>query len=207
MPLCMGCLNEIPAADSECTVCGFDNSTKQTAPFLPFGTVLNNKYVVAKNLDTNGESTRYLGYDKENGKVLSVEEKPEHPKSHYCITGLYFYDRRVVEMAKRARPSKRGELEITDLNRFYLEDETLEVQLLGRGYAWLDTGTMDSLAEATNFVRTIETRQSSQIAALEEVAYIQGWIDRKTLEAAAARYGKSPYGQHLRQVAEGKIRY
>ena len=145
-------------------------------------------------------------FDK-NGKVLSVEEKPEHPKSHYCITGLYFYDERVVEMAKRVRPSKRGELEITDLNRFYLEDGSLEVQLLGRGYAWLDTGTMDSLAEATNFVRTIETRQSSQIAALEEVAYIQDWIDRDALLAAAECYGKSPYGLHLRQVAEGNIRY
>ncbi len=143
----------------------------------------------------------------EEGRVISVEEKPEHPKSNYCITGLYFYDGRVVDMAKRVKPSKRGELEITDLNRFYLEDGTLNVQLLGRGYAWLDTGTMDSLAEATNFVRTIETRQSSQIAALEEIAYQQGWIDRECLLAAAERYGKSPYGQHLRQVAEGKIRY
>ncbi len=143
----------------------------------------------------------------ENGKVISVEEKPEHPKSNYCITGLYFYDNRVVEMAKRVRPSKRGELEITDLNRFYLEDGSLNVQLLGRGYAWLDTGTMDSLAEATNFVRTIETRQSAQIAALEEIAYTQGWIDKAELLAAAERYGKSPYGHHLKQVADGKIRY
>ena len=143
----------------------------------------------------------------DEGRVISVEEKPEHPKSNYCITGLYFYDRRVVEMARRVRPSKRGELEITDLNRFYLEDGTLNVQLLGRGYAWLDTGTMESLAEATNFVRTIETRQSSQIAALEEIAYLQGWIDKESLLAAAERYGKSPYGQHLKQAAEGKIRY
>ena len=143
----------------------------------------------------------------ENGKVISVEEKPEHPKSNYCITGLYFYDNRVVEMAKKVRPSKRGELEITDLNRFYLEDGSLNVQLLGRGYAWLDTGTMDSLAEATNFVRTIETRQSAQIAALEEIAYTQGWIDKAELLKAAERYGKSPYGHHLKQVANGKIRY
>ena len=143
----------------------------------------------------------------ESGKVISVEEKPEHPKSNYCITGLYFYDNRVVEMAKKVRPSKRGELEITDLNRFYLEDGSLNVQLLGRGYAWLDTGTMDSLAEATNFVRTIETRQSAQIAALEEIAYTQGWIDKAELLAAAERYGKSPYGHHLKQVADGKIRY
>lgn len=141
------------------------------------------------------------------GRVISVEEKPEHPKSNYCITGLYFYDKRVVEMAKKVKPSLRGELEITDLNRFYLEDGSLNVQLLGRGYAWLDTGTMDSLADATNFVRTIETRQSSQIAALEEIAYTKGWIDKERLLAAADRYGKSPYGQHLRQVAEGRIRY
>lgn len=143
----------------------------------------------------------------ENGKVISVEEKPQHPKSNYCITGLYFYDNRVVEMAKRVKPSARGELEITDLNRFYLEDGTLNVQLLGRGYAWLDTGTMDSLVDAADFVRTIETRQGSQIAALEEIAFNEGWIDRETLLQSAQRYGKSPYGQHLMHVAEGKIRY
>ena len=142
----------------------------------------------------------------ENGKVISVEEKPQHPKSNYCITGLYFYDNRVVDMAKRVKPSARGELEITDLNRFYLEDGTLNVQLLGRGYAWLDTGTMDSLVDA-DFVRTIETRQGSQIAALEEIAFTEGWIDKETLLQSAQRYGKSPYGQHLMHVAEGKIRY
>ena len=143
----------------------------------------------------------------ENGKVISVEEKPQHPKSNYCITGLYFYDNRVVEMAKRVKPSARGELEITDLNRFYLEDGTLNVQLLSRGYAWLDTGTMDSLVDAADFVRTIETRQGSQIAALEEIAFTEGWIDRETLLQSAQRYGQSPYGQHLMHVAEGKIRY
>ena len=143
----------------------------------------------------------------ENGKVISVEEKPQHPKSNYCITGLYFYDNRVVEMAKRVKPSARGELEITDLNRFYLEDGTLNVQLLSRGYAWLETGTMDSLVDAADFVRTIETRQGSQIAALEEIAFTEGWIDRETLLQSAQRYGKSPYGQHLMHVAEGKIRY
>ena len=142
-----------------------------------------------------------------NGKVISVEEKPQHPKSNYCITGLYFYDNRVVDMAKRVKPSARGELEITDLNRFYLEDGTLNVQLLSRGYAWLDTGTMDSLVDAADFVRTIETRQGSQIAALEEIAFTEGWIDRETLLQSAQRYGKSPYGQHLMHVAEGKIRY
>ena len=143
----------------------------------------------------------------ESGKVISVEEKPQHPKSNYCITGLYFYDNRVVEMAKRVKPSWRGELEITDLNRFYLEDGTLNVQLLSRGYAWLDTGTMDSLVDASDFVRTIETRQGMQIAALEEIAYTEGWIDCDTLLQSAERYGKSPYGQHLKKVAEGKIRY
>ena len=143
----------------------------------------------------------------ENGKVISVEEKPQHPKSNYCITGLYFFDNRVVDMAKRVKPSARGELEITDLNRFYLEDGTLNVQLLSRGYAWLDTGTMDSLVDAADFVRTIETRQGSQIAALEEIAFTEGWIDRETLLQSAQRYGKSPYGQHLMHVAEGKIRY
>ena len=143
----------------------------------------------------------------ENGKVISVEEKPQHPKSNYCITGLYFYDNRVVDMAKRVKPSARGELEITDLNRFYLEDGTLNVQLLSRGYAWLDTGTMDSLVDAADFVRTIETRQGSQIAALEEIAFTEGWIDKETLLQSAQRYGKSPYGQHLMHVADGKIRY
>ena len=143
----------------------------------------------------------------ENGKVISVEEKPKNPKSNYCITGLYFYDNRCVEMAKRITPSARGELEITDLNRFYLEDGTLNVQLLGRGYAWLDTGTMDSLVDAADFVRTIEVRQGAQIAALEEIAYMYGWITKEQLLLSAERYGKSPYGQHLKQVADGKFRY
>lgn len=143
----------------------------------------------------------------ENGKVLSVEEKPKHPKSNYCITGLYFYPKGVSKLAGEVRPSARGELEITTLNDMYLQRNKLDVELLGRGYAWLDTGTMDSLIEASEFVRTIETRQSSQIAALEEIAYLQGWISRETLLASAERYGKSPYGQHLRNVAEGKVRY
>ena len=139
------------------------------------------------------------------GHVLSVEEKPKAPKSNYCITGLYFYDNKVVGMARRVRPSWRGELEITDLNRFYLEEGRLDVQLLGRGYAWLDTGTMDSLVDAADFVRTIETRQDAQIAALEEIAFSKQWIDRETLLQSAQRYGKSPYGQHLKRVAEGKV--
>ena len=145
-------------------------------------------------------------FDK-NGKVISVEEKPKNPKSNYCITGLYFYDRRVVEFAKQVKPSARGELEITDLNRLYLEDGTLNVQLLGRGYAWLDTGTMDSLVEASNFIQMVENRQGIQISAIEEIAYKNGWIDKATLFVSADRYGKSPYGEHLKRVAEGKILY
>ena len=143
----------------------------------------------------------------ENGKVISVEEKPKNPKSNYCITGLYFYDNRVVKMAKAVKPSARGELEITTLNDMYLKDGTLDVKLLGRGYAWLDTGTMDSLVDAADFVRMIEKRQGIKISAPEEIAYKNGWIDKPTLVESAERYGKSPYGEHLKRVAEGKIRY
>lgn len=143
----------------------------------------------------------------DNGNVISVEEKPAKPKSNYCITGLYFYDKRVCEMAKKVVPSSRSELEITDLNRFYLEDKTLKVQLLGRGFAWLDTGTMDSLLDASNFVATIEKRQSIKIAAIEEIAYNNGWISKDELIKSAQLYGKSPYGEHLKRVAEGKIKY
>ena len=143
----------------------------------------------------------------ENGKVLSVEEKPEHPKSHYCITGLYFYPAGVSELARQVKPSPRGELEITELNGMYLQRGLLDVQLLGRGYAWLDTGTMDALVDAADFVRTIETQQSMQIAALEEIAYVRNWISRETLLEAAERYGKSLYGQHLKNVADGKVKY
>ncbi len=145
-------------------------------------------------------------FDNE-GKVLSVEEKPQNPKSNYCITGLYFYDNRVVDFAKKVKPSHRGELEITDLNRMYLEDGTLNVKLLGRGFAWLDTGTMDSLIEASEFVQMIEKRQSIKISAIEEIAYNNKWISKETLLEAAKKYGKSPYGEHLKKVADGKIRY
>lgn len=145
-------------------------------------------------------------FDK-NGKAISIEEKPKHPKSNYCVTGLYFYDKTVVEKAKQVKPSHRGELEITDLNRIYLEEGTLDVVTLGRGYAWLDTGTMDALAEASEFVRVIENRQGIMISAVEEIAYKNGWIDQETLLAAAEEYGKSSYGKHLKQVAEGKILY
>lgn len=143
----------------------------------------------------------------ENGKVISVEEKPEHPKSNYCITGLYFYPKGVSAMAHEVKPSARGELEITTLNEMYLQQELLDVQLLGRGFAWLDTGTMDSLVEAADFVRMIEQRQSIKISAPEEIAYKNGWISKERLMESAQRYGKSPYGAHLKAVSEGKVRY
>ena len=143
----------------------------------------------------------------ENGKVLSVEEKPKNPKSNYCITGLYFYPKGVSALAHEVRPSARGELEITTLNDMYLKQDLLNVQLLGRGYAWLDTGTMDSLVEAADFVRMIQQRQSIVISAPEEIAYINGWITKDELMKSAEKYGKSPYGAHLKAVAEGRIRY
>lgn len=143
----------------------------------------------------------------QNGKAVSIEEKPKNPKSNYAVTGLYFYDKKVCERAKALKPSARGELEITDLNRVYLEEDKLSVITLGRGYAWLDTGTMDSLAEATEFVRVVESREGIQIAALEEIAYNKGWISRERLLEAAKAYGKSPYGKHLMNVAEGKYIY
>ena len=141
----------------------------------------------------------------ENGKALSIEEKPANPKSNYAVTGLYFYPAGVSEKAKQVKPSARGELEITSLNEMYLEEGLLDVKILGRGFAWLDTGTMDSLAEATSFVQIVQNRQGIEISALEEIAYLNGWIDNEGLLRAAERYGKSPYGAHLKKVAEGKI--
>jgi len=172
----------------------------------------------AVNAEKNGRATVFGYYvsDPErfgivefddNGKVISVEEKPEQPKSNYAITGLYFYDKRVVELAKQVRPSARGELEITSLNAMYLEQGDLDVQLLGRGFAWLDTGTMDSLVDAADFVRMVEKRQGIKISAPEEIAYKNGWISREKLLESAARYGKSPYGKHLKQVADNKLKY
>ena len=143
----------------------------------------------------------------EMGAVVSIEEKPKQPKSNYCVTGLYFYDKRVVEFAKQLTPSARGELEITDLNEKYLDAGDLHVKLLGRGFAWLDAGTTDSLLDASNFVQMVQKRQGIQIAVPEEIAYTRGWITKEALEKAAKKYGNSPYGAHLRQVAEGKIRY
>lgn len=145
-------------------------------------------------------------FDK-NRNVVSVEEKPQHPKSNYCITGLYFYDNRVVKMAKQVKPSARGELEITDLNRLYLNEGKLKVQLLGRGFAWLDTGTMDSLMEASTFVQTVQSRQGVVISAPEEIAYMEGLITKEQLLESAELYAKSPYGEHLKIVADGKFVY
>ena len=141
------------------------------------------------------------------GKVLSIEEKPQCPKSNYAVTGLYFYPKGVSAMAHAVKPSPRGELEITTLNAMYLERGRLDVQLLGRGFAWLDTGTMESLLDAADFVRMVEKHQGVKISAPEEIAYKNGWIAKETLLAAAQRYGKSPYGEHLKAVAEGRIRY
>lgn len=139
-----------------------------------------------------------------NGKAISIEEKPEHPKSNYAVTGLYFYDNKVVEYAKKIKPSDRGELEITDLNKIYLEKGDLEVTLLGQGFTWLDTGTHESLVDATNFVKTVETHSHRKIACLEEIAYLNGWISKEELEKACQLYKKNQYGKYLKDVLEGK---
>ncbi len=141
----------------------------------------------------------------DNGKALSLEEKPAKPKSNYAVTGLYFYPKGVSELAKEVKPSKRGELEITDLNRMYLDKEKLHVEIFGRGYTWLDTGTVDSLSEATNFVRTVQNLQGVGISVPEEIAYKNNWIDKKQLLASASKYGKSGYGKYLKKVVEDKI--
>ena len=143
----------------------------------------------------------------EAGKALSIEEKPKVPKSNYAVTGLYFYPAGVSVRAKEVKPSARGELEITTLNEMYLQDGLLDVQLLGRGFAWLDTGTMQSLLQAAEFVEMIQTRQGITISAPEEIAYINGFIDKERLMESAKLYGKSPYGEHLKSVAEGKVKY
>lgn len=143
----------------------------------------------------------------DKGKAISLEEKPEIPKSNYAVTGLYFYDNKVCEYAKGLKPSPRGELEITDLNKIYLEKGKLDVITLGRGYGWLDTGTVDSLSEASEYVRVIENRQGLKISCIEEISYKNGWINKETLLESAVKYGKSPYGQHLKNVAEGKVIY
>ena len=170
-----------------------------------------------KNAD-NGIATIFGYYVKDperygivefdrNKKVLSVEEKPKNPKSNYCITGLYFYPSGVTEKSKQVKPSQRGELEITDLNKLYLNDERLKVQILGRGFAWLDTGTVDSLMEACTFVQTVQNRQGVVISAPEEIAYLEKWITKEQLIEIAEMYGKSPYGEHLMRVAQNKLVY
>ncbi len=180
-----------------------------------FGTILRN---AKKNAEENARATVFGYYVPdperfgvvefdENRRTISVEEKPANPKSNYAVTGLYFYPSGVSERAEQVRPSARGELEITTLNEMYLREQLLDVQLLGRGFAWLDTGTMDSLAEATNFVQMIQNRQGIAISAPEEIAFINGWIDNERLMKSAENYGKSPYGAHLKKVAEGKIAY
>lgn len=143
----------------------------------------------------------------EYGKVISVEEKPQIPKSNYCITGLYFYDNRVVDYAKKVKPSKRGELEITDINRMYLDDGSLNAQIMGRGFAWLDTGTMDSLIDAAEFIQMIEKRQGVKISVPEEIAYRKKWITKDSLLKSANSYGKSPYGEYLKKITEGRLIY
>lgn len=148
-----------------------------------------------------------MEFNDQTLQIKSVEEKPKEPKSNYCITGLYFYDNRCVELAKQVKPSARGELEITSLNNLYLQDGTLKGQILGRGFAWLDTGTMDSLIEAAQFVQMTEKRQGVEISAPEEIAYRREWITKEDLLESAKRYGKSPYGQHLKNVANRKFVY
>lgn len=180
-----------------------------------FGSILR---TAKKNAEQNGRATVFgyyvpdperfgvVDFD-ENGRALSIEEKPANPKSNYAVTGLYFYPAGVSKRAKQVKPSARGELEITTLNEMYLQDAALDVQLLGRGFAWLDTGTMDSLLEASNFVQMIQTRQGITISAPEEISFINQWISKEKLLESAERYGKSPYGAHLKAVAEGKIQY
>jgi glucose-1-phosphate thymidylyltransferase len=181
-----------------------------------YGNGLSKQLAEAVRRAGNGEATVFgyyvddperfgvIEFDDE-GKAVSIEEKPKHPKSHYAVTGLYFYDSRVVDFAKRVKPSARGELEITDLIQLYLDDGSMHVGTLGRGYAWLDTGTMESLYEAGEFVRAIERSQTLPISVPEEIAYGHGWISRDALEAAATAYGKSNYGQYLRKVVEERL--
>ena len=183
-----------------------------------YGNGLTGKLATAVKNAQNGDATVFGYYVQDperfgimeiddQGKVLSVEEKPQHPKSNYCITGLYFYPKGIAAKAKEVKPSARGELEITTLNDMYLQENALKAEIMGRGFAWLDTGTMDSLVEASNFVQMLEKRQGIKISAPEEIAYKNGWISKDKLLESAARYGKSPYGAHLKNVAEGKIRY
>ena len=203
-------LGEEFIGDDDCAMILGDN--------IFYGNGLTKKLETAVSNAKNGEATIFGYYVQDperfgimeidaEGKVLSVEEKPKHPKSNYCITGLYFYPKGNAAKAKEVKPSARGELEITTLNDMYLQEGALKAEIMGRGFAWLDTGTMDSLVEASNFVQMLEKRQGIKISAPEEIAYRNGWISKEKLLESAARYGKSPYGAHLKNVAEGKIRY
>ena len=181
-----------------------------------FGHGLKKRLRAAVRNAKNGKGATVFGYYvddphrfgivefDETGHAISIEEKPEHPKSNYCVTGLYFYDNRVVQYAKGLKPSKRGELEITDLNRIYLENGDLNVELLGQGFTWLDTGTHESLVEATNFVMTVENHQNRKIGCLEDIAYINGWITREQVEQVIELYKKNQYGRYLQDVLDGK---
>ena len=178
---------------------------------------LNKRLLAAVEKAESGQGATVFGYyvdDPERfgivefdseGKAISIEEKPDQPKSNYCVTGLYFYDEHVVEYAKTLKPSKRGELEITDLNRIYLEQNQLNVELLGQGFSWLDTGTHESLVEATNFVKTVESHQHRKIACLEEIAYLKGWIDKEQVMQTYEVLKKNQYGQYLKDVVDGKF--
>ena len=177
---------------------------------------LNKRLIEAVENAETGKGATVFGYyvdDPErfgivefdsDGKAISIEEKPEKPKSNYCVTGLYFYDNKVVEYAKNLKPSARGELEITDLNRIYLEDNSLNVELLGQGFTWLDTGTHESLVDATNFVKTVETHQHRKIACLEEIAYLNGWISKEDILKVYEVFKKNQYGKYLKDVIDGK---
>ncbi|WP_303799980.1 glucose-1-phosphate thymidylyltransferase RfbA [Ruminococcus flavefaciens] len=180
-----------------------------------FGTMLRS---AKENAEKNSRATVFGYYVSdperfgvvefnENGQAVSIEEKPKEPKSNYAVTGLYFYPSGVSEKAEQIKPSARGELEITTLNEMYLDEKLLDVKLLGRGFAWLDTGTMDSLVDATTFVQIVQKRQGIEISAPEEIAFINGWIDNEELIISARKYGKSPYGEHLLKIAEGNIKY
>lgn len=181
---------------------GFGKSLRQAAA----NAEENNRATVFGYYVPDPERFGVVEFD-ETGKAISIEEKPKEPKSNYAVTGLYFYPAGVSDQAALVKPSARGELEITTLNEMYLKAGLLDVQLLGRGFAWLDTGTMESLAEAADFVRVVQNRQGIEISAPEEIAFRNGWITKEQLLEAAGLYGKSPYGAHLRQVADGKIRY
>ena len=180
---------------------GFTEQLKQAAEDAEKGHATVFGYYV-----NDPERFGVVEFDQE-GKAVSIEEKPAQPKSNYAVTGLYFYPAGVSEKAAQVKPSARGELEITSLNEMYLNDDNLRVQLLGRGYAWLDTGTMQSLVDASNFVKMVEERTGVSISAPEEIAYVNGWIDEDKLRESDDHYGKSPYGKHLKAVANGKLKY